>query len=102
MTTTGTGHPLDGALGLAPGTRLLGEILTWTCNGVAFEHSDLVSASKDAGLDEGVARELAPRHAFTRACQHIFQLVAREFAVIREAFDIIVNVAIDFVSNAFF
>src|SRR4051794_17963187 len=56
---------------LTPGMKLLGEIITWTCNGVAVKHADLVNALKDAGLDEGVARELAPRHAFTRACRKL-------------------------------
>ena len=31
----------------------------------------LVEALRDAGLDEGVARELAPRHAFSRACKKL-------------------------------
>src|SRR5258705_11195994 len=56
---------------LADGTKLHGEILTWACNGVAVKHADLVNALRDAGLDEGVARELAPRHAFTRACRKL-------------------------------
>ena len=29
----------------------------------------LTAALREAGLDESVARELAPRHAFTRACK---------------------------------
>src|SRR3954453_5215709 len=56
---------------LPEGTRLHGEILTWACNGVTVKHSDLVNALRDAGLDESVARELAPRHAFTRACRKL-------------------------------
>ena len=55
----------------APGTPLLGEVIAWTCAGVAVRHADLVAALAAAGLDEGVARELAPRHAFTRACKKL-------------------------------
>ena len=55
----------------APGTPLLGEVIAWACAGVAVRHADLVAALNAAGLDEGVARELAPRHAFTRACRKL-------------------------------
>ncbi len=55
----------------APGTPLLGEIITWTCAGVTVKYADLIAALKEAGLDESVARELAPRHAFTRACKKL-------------------------------
>ena len=54
-----------------PSTPLLGEIVTWTCSGVTVRHTDLVAALREAGLDEAVARELAPRHAFTRACKKL-------------------------------
>jgi hypothetical protein len=56
---------------LPEGTRLHGEILTWSCNGVTVKHADLIIALKDSDLDEGVARELAPRHAFARACRKL-------------------------------
>ena len=52
-------------------TPLLGEVIAWACAGVAVRHADLVAALSAAGLDEGVARELAPRHAFTRACRKL-------------------------------
>jgi hypothetical protein len=52
-------------------TRLLGEVIAWTCSGVAVTHALLVVALTDAGLDPAVARELAPRHAFTRACRKL-------------------------------
>jgi hypothetical protein len=55
----------------AAGQKLLGEIITWTCPGLAVRHLDLIQALRTAGLDEGVARELAPRHAFTRACKRL-------------------------------
>ncbi|VTU01480.1 unnamed protein product [Gemmataceae bacterium] len=53
------------------GTRLLGEVLAWACPGAAVTHAALVRALEDADLDPGVARELAPRHAFTRACKRL-------------------------------
>jgi hypothetical protein len=71
MTTLST--PRNGVPFLAPGTRLLGEVITWTCGRVKVKHLDLVNALKESGLDEGVARELAPRHAFTRACKKLAQ-----------------------------
>ena len=65
--------PRNGPPLVAPGTRLLGEVITWACGGVKVKHLDLVNALRDAGLDDGVARELAPRHAFTRACKKLAQ-----------------------------
>ena len=56
---------------VAAGTALLGEVISWTCSGVSVTHAALVAALADAGLDEGVARELAPKHAFTRACKKL-------------------------------
>lgn len=56
---------------LSIGTTLLGEVIAWTCSGVAVTHPALLAALRDAGLDEGVARELAPKHAFTRACKKL-------------------------------
>src|SRR2546423_742417 len=53
------------------GTRLLGEILAWACPGLSVAHAALVTALTDSGLDAGVARELAPRHAFSRACRKL-------------------------------
>jgi len=50
---------------------VLGEVISWTCAGVAVTHPALVAALRDAGLDEKVARELAPKHAFTRACKKL-------------------------------
>ena len=54
-----------------PAPQLLGEVIAWTCPGVTVTHAALVAALRDAGLDAGVARELAPRHAFTRACKKL-------------------------------
>src|SRR5262245_62904345 len=56
---------------LPAGTRLLGEVIAWACPGLSVTHSALVAALEAAGLDQGVARELAPRHAFTRACKKL-------------------------------
>src|SRR5688572_3586547 len=53
------------------GTRLAGEVIAWACPGLSVPHSALVRALEDAGLDPGVARELAPRHAFSRACKRL-------------------------------
>ena len=65
MTSTHATFPV------ASGTQLLGEVISWTCAGVTVTYAALVAALKDAGLDENVARELAPRHAFTRACKKL-------------------------------
>ncbi len=51
------------------GTRLLGEVIAWACPGLTVPHTLLVAALEAAELDPGVARELAPRHAFARACR---------------------------------
>lgn len=72
-------------------TRLLGEVISWTCSGVAVTHAALVAALADAGLDANVARELAPRHAFTRACrklsdQRIIRQVGEDESTLRFQF----------------
>jgi len=51
------------------GARLLGEVIAWACPGLSVAHTALVAALEAADLDPGVARELAPRHAFARACR---------------------------------
>jgi hypothetical protein len=56
-----------------PGMRLLGEVVTWDCSGITVRHLDLVDSLTETGLDASVARELAPRHAFTRACKKLAQ-----------------------------
>lgn len=53
------------------GSKLLGEIITWNCSGTSIKHIELVEALRASGLDESVARELAPRHAFARACRRL-------------------------------
>jgi hypothetical protein len=73
------------------GTRLLGEVIAWTCSGVSVTHPALLAALADAGLDPGVARELAPKHAFTRACKRlcdrrIIRQVAEDAAAVRFQF----------------
>src|SRR5262249_46199706 len=72
----------NGLPAVPPGTRLLGEIITWSCSGLTVRHLDLVHALRDSGLEEGVARELAPRHAFSRACKKLAQ--ARIIRQLRE------------------
>jgi hypothetical protein len=73
------------------GTRLLGEVIAWACPGVSVTHPALVAALEAAGLDPGVARELAPRHAFSRACrrlseQRIIRPVGEDAATVRFQF----------------
>jgi hypothetical protein len=58
-------------LGVLPGTRLLGEIITWSASGASLAHRALIEALRETDLDESVARELAPRHAFSRACKKL-------------------------------
>ena len=66
---------------VAAGVRILGEVISWTCSGVSVTQSALVTALEEAGLDPAVARELAPKHAFTRACKHLSdQRIIRQVA----------------------
>jgi hypothetical protein len=74
-----------------PGTELLGEIITWNCAGIGAKHLEVVEALRASGLDESVARELAPRHAFARACRklsdaRIIRQVAEDETTIRFQF----------------
>ncbi len=76
---------------LSAGAPLLGEVIAWTCAGVAVTHPALLTALRDAGLDEAVARELAPKHAFTRACKklsdrRIIRQVGEDEATVRFQF----------------
>jgi hypothetical protein len=61
----------NGFSGVAVGTKLLGEVITWDCSGIIVRHLDLVDALTDSELDPSVARELAPRYAFSRACRKL-------------------------------
>jgi hypothetical protein len=77
--------------GAPAGVRLLGEVITWSCTGVVIRHVDLIDALNGAGLDETVARALAPRHAFSRACKklseaRIIRQVAEDDRAIRFQF----------------
>jgi hypothetical protein len=69
--TTETKPERNGFPAIAPGTRLLGEVISWTCPAVTVKYRAVIDALGDAGLDETVARELAPRHAFSRACKKL-------------------------------
>lgn len=76
---------------MSAGARLLGEVIAWACPGVSVTHSALVAALESAGLDPGVARELAPRHAFSRACKklsdrRIIRPVAEDATTVRFQF----------------
>lgn len=55
--------------------KLLGEIITWTVGEGPHEYKPIVQALEDAGLDKEVARELLPRHAFTRAAKKLEEKV---------------------------
>jgi hypothetical protein len=61
----------NGFPAVLPGTRLLGEVISWTCPAVTVRYRAVIEALRDSDLDEKVARELAPRHAFTRACKKL-------------------------------
>src|SRR6185436_11504578 len=56
---------------LAAGTKLLGEVISWTCPSASIKFPALIEALRTAALDESVARALQPRHAFSRACRKL-------------------------------
>ena len=58
-------------IGLEEPLETLGEIITWQLRGISIRHLDLIAALEKAGLDSHVARELAPRNAFLRACSKL-------------------------------
>lgn len=67
--------------------KMLGEIITWKIQGVAISHADLLSGLMASNLDCDVAKELAPRNAFARACskldsERIIRKVAEDHATI--------------------
>src|SRR3954470_6282072 len=87
MTTATVPPPVP----VGAGTRLLGEVIAWACPGVSVTHPALVAALEAAGLDPAVARELAPRHAFSRACkklsdQRIIRAVSEDAATVKFQF----------------
>ena len=67
--------------------KMLGEIITWKIQGVAISHADLISGLMASDLDCDVAKELAPRNAFARACsklnnERIIRKVAEDHSTI--------------------
>jgi len=50
---------------------LLGEVIAWNATGVRVSYTQLRAALTATGLDAAMARELAPRHAWARACHHL-------------------------------
>ena len=67
--------------------KMLGEIITWKIQGVAISHADLLSGLMASDLDCDVAKELAPRNAFARACnkldsERIIRKIAEDHAMI--------------------
>jgi hypothetical protein len=69
--TTETKPTRNGFPSVLPGTRLLGEVISWTCPSVTVRYRAVIDALRESDLDETVARELAPRHAFSRACKKL-------------------------------
>src|SRR4051812_37660159 len=50
--------------------KLLGEVISWNLPvNTVVGYQDLLTALRNAGLDEKVAREMLPRHAFSRAAK---------------------------------
>ena len=67
--------------------KMLGEIITWKIQGVAIGHADLLAGLMASDLDCDVAKELAPRNAFARACsklnnERIIRKVAEDHSTI--------------------
>jgi hypothetical protein len=69
--TTRTRPTSNGYPAIAPGTRLLGEVISWNCPPEKVRYRAVIEALRESDLDETVARELAPRHAFSRACRKL-------------------------------
>ena len=73
--TKKTGQPKDGQLAAFAqqhaGVRLLGEVVSWSSGTQTHKHQNVVAALQAASLNEKVARELLPRHAFSRACKKL-------------------------------
>ena len=67
--------------------KMLGEIITWKIPRVAISHADLITGLMASDLDCDVAKEIAPRNAFARACskldnERIIRKVAEDHATI--------------------
>lgn len=58
-------------IGLEEPLETFGEIISWQVRGISIQHLDLIASLDKAGLDSHVARELAPRNAFLRACSKL-------------------------------
>lgn len=55
----------------AAAVKLAGEVVTWHAGDATHTHAMVVAALKTSGLDETIARELLPRHAFSRAARKL-------------------------------
>jgi hypothetical protein len=83
---------------VAPGQKLLGEIITWELKlGGTVPYTDVLDALAIAGLDTCAAKQLIPRNAFARACKkmaekRIIRAVIEDAAVIKFQFTSEVNV----------
>jgi len=51
--------------------KLLGEVVTWDCGGLTLPFGEIRAKLAAEGLPESVAREMLPRNAFCRGCQHL-------------------------------
>lgn len=67
--------------------KLLGEIITWSAGDGEHLHKDVIAALTGAGLDAKAAREILPRHAFTRAAKKLTE--ERVIDQVRESGDVI-------------
>lgn len=53
------------------GHGILGELVSWSIEGVEVRHTDVQKALAAAGLDDKVLRDPQFRHAFSRACHKL-------------------------------
>ncbi len=60
----------NGVISNIEGLQLLGEIVCWTAGARSIPYTSVVQALQDAGLNP-VAKELLPRHAFSRASKKL-------------------------------
>jgi hypothetical protein len=52
-------------------TKISGFVVAWNLNGLKVRYQEVVDALDVAGLDKDKAKELAPQHAWTRACKKL-------------------------------
>jgi hypothetical protein len=47
---TATAPPTNGVPVVTSGTKLLGEVISWTCPGIAVRHADVIRVTRDQFL----------------------------------------------------